>query len=144
MMASMRRARVRAGTSSSGREPVRRSEPPLSASPAPLTLLPPQKERSAYMPLLVPTSPGEFLDKVSILEIKAERIRDADGLPLSLSFQWLSTICAARPSTLARAFSRAAGAPARPNALATSTPSRTAGQVASIGLRQPRKAAAAA
>ena len=32
------------------------------------------------MPLLVPTSPGEFLDKVSILEIKAERIRDAAKL----------------------------------------------------------------
>jgi len=32
------------------------------------------------MSLLVPTSPGEFLDKLSILEIKADRIRDAAKL----------------------------------------------------------------
>ena len=32
------------------------------------------------MPLLVPTSPGDFLDRVTILEIKADRIRDAAKL----------------------------------------------------------------
>lgn len=32
------------------------------------------------MPLLVPTSPGDFLDRVTILEIKSDRIRDAAKL----------------------------------------------------------------
>jgi hypothetical protein len=32
------------------------------------------------MPLLVPTSPGDFLDRVTILEIKSARIRDAAKL----------------------------------------------------------------
>ena len=32
------------------------------------------------MPLFVPTSPGEFLDKLTILEIKSERITDPDKL----------------------------------------------------------------
>lgn len=32
------------------------------------------------MPLLVPTSPGEFLDRVTILEIKSDRMQDAAKL----------------------------------------------------------------
>lgn len=32
------------------------------------------------MPLLAPTSPGDFLDRMTILEIKTDRIRDAAKL----------------------------------------------------------------
>ena len=54
------------------------------------------------MPLLVPTSPGDFLDRLTILEIKAERMRDAAKLEnvrrelAALRATWASSSLAAR------------------------------------------------
>ncbi|MEO5617291.1 MAG: DUF6165 family protein [Candidatus Eisenbacteria bacterium] len=54
------------------------------------------------MALLVPTSPGDFLDKLTILEIKAERIRDAAKLEnvrrelTALGATWAASPLAAR------------------------------------------------
>lgn len=54
------------------------------------------------MSLLVPTSPGEFLDKLTILEIKAARIRDAAKLEnvrrelAALRATWAASPLAAR------------------------------------------------
>ena len=58
------------------------------------------------MSLLVPTAPGEFLDKLTILEIKADRIRDAAKLAnvgrelAALRATWAASPLAARDVTV--------------------------------------------
>ncbi|MCY2993523.1 MAG: DUF6165 family protein [Planctomycetota bacterium] len=49
-------------------------------------------------PILVPTAPGELVDKITILEIKTERIQDVGKLK-NVRFE-LETLAAARDQTL--------------------------------------------